>query len=88
MARPVSLVLAEGVHVVGPGTLTVPHVNVSIGIKEQEKGKEKEQVDIIGGLRVGRGGCRLTDVTVKDSSGNSLYASGAGTKMVLKIPEC
>ena len=46
MARTVSLVLAEGVHVVGPGTLTVPHVNLSIGIKEQEKGKEKEKVNV------------------------------------------
>ena len=43
MARTVSLVLAEGVHVVGPGILYVPHVNLSIGIKEQEKGKGKEK---------------------------------------------
>ena len=88
MARTVSLVLAEGVHVVWEvgGMLRVPHVNVSIGIKEQEKGKEKEKVDIIGGLEVGNGGCLcLTGVTVKDSSGqNGLRAYGAGTKMVLK----
>ena len=84
MARPVSLVLAEGVHVVG-GTLSVPHVNLSIGSKKQEKGKEKEQVLIIGGLGVENGGCLcLTDITVKDSSGQGLIASGAGTKMVLK----
>ena len=85
MARRVSLVLAEGVHVVGPGILTVPHVNLSIGIKEQEKGKEKDKVDIIGGLEVVNGGCLcLTDVTVKDSRGHGLWASGAGTQMVLQ----
>ena len=85
MARTVSLVLAEGVHVVGPGTLTVPHVNLSIGSKKQEKGKEKEKVVIIGGLRVVNGGCLcLTDVTVKDSSGSGLFACGAGTKMFLQ----
>ena len=85
MARIVSLVLAEGVHVVGPGWLTVPHVNLSIGIKEQEKDKEKDKVVIIGGLEVVNGGrlC-LTDVTVKDSSWNGLWASGAGTQMVLQ----
>ena len=84
-ARRVSLVLAEGVHVVGPGILTVPHVNLSIGIKEQEKGKEKDKVDIIGGLAVVNGGCLcLTDVTVKDSSRNGLEAYGAGTQMVLQ----
>ena len=56
--------LAEGVHVVGPGIL-VPHVNLSIGIKEQKEGKEKEKVDIIGGFCLERGGCLcLTDVTV------------------------
>jgi hypothetical protein len=81
----VSLVLAEGVHVVGPGMLTVPHVNLSIGIKEQEKGKEKDKVDIVGGLDVVNGGCLcLTDVTVKNSSGNGLEAYGAGTQMVLQ----
>ena len=85
MARRVSLVLAEGVHVVGPGILTVPHINLSIGIKEQEKGKEKDKVDIIGGLVVENGVCLcLTDVTVKDSSGEGLGASGAGTQMVLQ----
>ena len=85
MARIVSLVLAEGVHVVGPGILTVPHVNLSIGIKEQEKGKEKDKVDIVGGLDVVNGVCLcLTDVTVKDSSRNGLFASGAGTQMVLQ----
>ena len=85
MARIVSLVLAEGVHVVGPEILTVPLVNLSIGIKEQEKGKEKDKVDIIGGLKVVNGVCLcLTDVTVKNSSGNGLEASGAGTQMVLQ----
>ena len=85
MARRVSLVLAEGVHVVGPGILTVPHVNLSIGIKEQEKGKEKDKVDIIGGLRVVNGVCLcLTDVTVKDSSRYGLVAFGAGTQVVLQ----
>ena len=85
MARPVSLVLAEGIHVVGPGMLTVPHVNLSIGSKKQEEGKEKEKVDIIGGLGVGNGGCLcLTDVTVKDSSGNGLRAFGVGTKLFLQ----
>ena len=85
MARIVSLVLAEGVHVVGPGILTVPHVNLSIGIKEQEKGKEKDKVAIIGGLGVVNGVCLcLTDVTVKDSRGIGLYASGAGTQVVLQ----
>ena len=83
--RTVSLVLAEGVHVVGPGILTVPRVNLSIGIKEQEKGKEKDKVAIIGGLEVENGVCLcLTDVTVKNSSGHGLYASGAGTQMVLQ----
>ena len=95
MARIVSLVLAEGVHVVGPRMLTVPHVNLSIGIKEQEKGKEKDKVAIIGGLKVVNGVCLcLTDVTVKNSSGHGLFAqgffghglfaSGAGTQMVLQ----
>ena len=85
MARKVSLVLAEGVHVVGPEILTVPLVNLSIGIKEQEKGKEKDKVDIIGGLKVVNGGCLcLTDVTVKDSRGHGLEASGAGTQVVLQ----
>ena len=63
MARTVSLVLAEGFHVVVGGKwgapLTVPHVNLSIGIKEQEKGKEKEKVVIIGGLEVENGGVSL-----------------------------
>ena len=77
--------LAEGVHVVGPGYLTVPHVNLSIGIKEQEKGKEKDKVDIIGSLDVANGACLcLTDVTVKDSRRDGLWASGAGTKVVLQ----
>jgi hypothetical protein len=81
--RTVSLVLAEGVHVVG--WLTVPHVNLSIGIKEQEKGKEKDKVDIIGSLDVVNGACLcLTDVTVKDSRRDGLWASGAGTKVVLQ----
>jgi hypothetical protein len=85
MARIVSLVLAEGVHVVGPRTLTVPHVNLSIGIKEQKKGKEKDKVAIIGGLQVENGVCLcLTDVSVKDSRGNGLWASGAGTQVVLQ----
>ena len=58
--RTVSLVLAEGVHVVGPGILTVPHVNLSIGIKEQEEGKEKDKVDIIGGLSYYAFKCKWT----------------------------
>ena len=72
-------------------TVIVPHVNLSIGIKEQEEGKEKEMVVIIGGLWVVSdperdGGVCLcvTDVTVKNSSENGLYASGAGTMIVLK----
>ena len=85
MARRVSLVLAEGVHVVGPGRLIVPHVNLSIGIKEQEEGKEKDKVAIIGGLEVRNGVCLcVTDVTVKDSSWDGLRASGAGTQVVLQ----
>ena len=85
MARRVSLVLAEGVHVVGPGMLIVPRVNLSIGIKEQEKGKEKDKVAIIGGLYVENGVCLcVTDVTVKDSSWDGLRASGAGTQVVLQ----
>jgi hypothetical protein len=84
-----SLVLAEGVHVVGPGTLTVPRVNLSIGGKEQEEGKEKEKVVISGCLKVEstwryfpRTGCMqtsvkficLTDVTVKDTIGDEFHA--------------
>ena len=86
MARRVSLVLAEGVHVLGPRMLTVPHVNLSIGIKEQEEGnKEKDKVAIIGGLEVVNGVCLcLTDVTVKDSSASGLEAFGAGTQVVLQ----
>jgi hypothetical protein len=85
MVRRVSLVLAEGVHVVGPEILTGSHVNLSIGIKEQEKGKEKDKVVIIGGLAVRTGGCLcLTDVTVKDSRGDGLFVSGAGTQVVLQ----
>ena len=43
MATTVSLVLADGtVHLVG-GMLYVPCINLSIGSKEQEKGKGKEK---------------------------------------------
>ena len=66
--------------------MTVPHVNLSIGSKEQEKGKEKEKVDIIGGLRLVNGGCLCLNRCHREgSSGRSLRASGAGTEMVLKI---
>ena len=40
---------------------------------------------IVGGLEVENGVCLcLTDVTVKDSSGYGLWASGAGTQVVLQ----
>ena len=42
-------------------------------------------MDIIGGLEVENGACLcLTDVTVKDSRGYGLDASGAGTQVVLQ----
>ena len=46
--------------------------------------KEKEKVDIIGGLRVRDGGCLcLTDITVKNPSGRCLRgAAGAEKKKV------
>ena len=65
--------------------MTVPHVNLSIGSKEQEKGKEKEKVDIIGGS-FGEWRVSLSHRCHREgSSGRSLRASGAGTEMVLKI---
>ena len=72
MDTTVSLVIPEG-------------INLVIGTKEQEKGKEKEKVAIIGCLKVGSGGCLcLTDVTMKNPSGFGLAADGPGAKMVLE----
>ena len=67
-------------------SLVIPKgINLFIGTKEQEKGKEKEKVTIIGCLEVGSGGCLcLTDVTMNNPSGFGLAADGPGAKMVLE----